>query len=266
MNFEEKIEALKAGGLDKLHVICDFDRTMTTFAKGGSSFSPVRRLGFMPEEYGEQALALFANYHPMELDNKIPHEEKEQLMHEWWEAQLLLMMNHGLKKQHLEQVNGSNIVKLREGIIEFMNDLAARGIPLLVLSAGFGDVIEIVLKEAGVYTDNVHVVSNFLEYDEDGKAVAYRAPIVHGMNKCEQELGPYEKDVVDRPNVILVGDMVGDGNMADGLVHDTVLKIAFHNGDDEGQAKDLEEVFDHVIKDDESWEGVNEVWRRLTEE
>lgn len=265
MILEEKIEALRAAGLEKLHVICDFDRTMTIFAKGGSSFSPVRRLGFMPEEYGEQALALFAHYHPMELDNKIPHDEKVQLMHEWWEAQLLLMMNHGLKKQHLQQVNGSNMIKLREGIVEFMNDLAEREIPLLVLSAGFGDVIEIVLKEAGVYTDNVHVVSNFLEYDEEGKAIAYDPPIVHGMNKCEQDLGPYKQDVIDRPNVLLVGDMVGDANMADGLPHDTVLKIAFHNGDDESQAKDLEEVFDHVIRNEVSWVGVNEIWRGLTE-
>ncbi|MFT7183734.1 MAG: hypothetical protein ACI9QC_000056, partial [Oceanicoccus sp.] len=35
MSFQEKIQALSQAGTDKLHIICDFDRTLTDFRKGG---------------------------------------------------------------------------------------------------------------------------------------------------------------------------------------------------------------------------------------
>jgi len=263
MNCQEKIEAIKKDGLEKLHVICDFDRTMTTFEKGGSSYSPVRRLGFMPEEYGKKAMDLFYHYHPMEVDPLIPLDEKRAIMHEWWEAQFHLMASYGLKRQNLEALVGTNMVQLREGVLDFMNDLAERKIPMLILSAGFGDVIEIVLKEAGVYTDNVHVVANFMEYDEKGKAIAYDPPIIHGLNKCEQDLGPYKAEVEVRPNVFLVGDMLGDENMADGLAHDTVFKIGFNNKPSDENRAHYAAAFDHVIEDDWTWKEVNELWNQI---
>ena len=261
---QAKIQAIRSAGVDQLHVICDFDRTLTTFTKGGSSFSPVRRLGLLTEEYAEKAMALFYHYHPLELDPLIPHEEKSGIMHEWWEAQFHLMIQEGFKKEHLELMKGQDMIQLRPGVVEFMKEVSEMGVPMLVLSAGFGDMIEIVLEEAGVYTPNVHVVANFMEYAESGAAIGYAPPIIHGLNKCEQELGPYRDEVALRPNVLLVGDMLGDANMADGLPHDTVLKIGYFNSMDDETRPHYFEAFDVVIEGDESWEKVSAVWRQLT--
>lgn len=263
MSFQEKIQALSQAGTDKLHIICDFDRTLTDFRKGGASFSPIRRLGFLPEEYGVRAIQLFEHYHPFEVDPLIPHEEKEQLMHEWWEAQFHLMIQYGFKKEHLELMKGQNFIKLRTGVAEFLTQAAELQIPVLILSAGFGDIIEIVLEEAGLYSSNVHVVANFMEYDEAGAAIAYAPPVIHGLNKCEQELGPYRALVENRPNVFLVGDMAGDSNMADGLPHDVVLKIGFLNNPDEDNRKEHASVYDLVIESSDSWDAVGELWGQI---
>lgn len=44
----------------------------------------------------------------------------------------------------------------------------------------------------------------------------------YNLSVCLQELS-------GRSNVILLGDSVGDAKMADGVPHDTVLKIGFLN-------------------------------------
>lgn len=263
MNWENKVALLKEAGVGRLHVICDFDRTLTHHLEGGSSFSPVRRLGFMPEEYGEKALALYEHYHPMEVDPLIPFEEKSALMHEWWEAQFHLMIQYGLRREHLDQMIGKGYVRLREGVGAFMHALAAQDVPMLVLSAGFGDVVEIVLQEAGLLTEHVHIVSNFVDYDEGGRAVAYRPPIIHTLNKSEQDLGPYRAMVAERPNVLLVGDMLGDAHMAEGLPHDTVLKVGFLNHPTETNRLHYEATFDVVIEGDHTWSRVTALWDQI---
>ena len=54
----------------------------------------------------------------------------------------------------------------RDGSEELCQKLHRAGVPVLVLSAGMGDVLEQVLRHFKVYTDNVKVVSNFFKYNE----------------------------------------------------------------------------------------------------
>ena len=55
----------------------------------------------------------------------------------------------------------------REGTEELCQLLHSKSVPLLVFSAGMGDVLEEVLKHFNVYSDNVKVVSNFFKYNAD---------------------------------------------------------------------------------------------------
>ena len=63
-----------------------------------------------------------------------------------------------------------------------MNALDSASIPLLVFSAGLGDVVESVLKHHGVMSKNTHVISNFLKY-KDGLVQGFTNDIVHPFNK-----------------------------------------------------------------------------------
>lgn len=55
----------------------------------------------------------------------------------------------------------------RDGVEELCGALQRAGVPVLVLSAGMGDVLVEVLKHFNVYTDNIKVVANFFKYNKE---------------------------------------------------------------------------------------------------
>lgn len=71
---------------------------------------------------------------------------------------------------------------LRAGTSDLVNALDSADIPLLVFSAGLGDVVEAVLKHHGVMNKNTHVISNFLKYN-NGFVQGFTNDMVHPFNK-----------------------------------------------------------------------------------
>lgn len=55
----------------------------------------------------------------------------------------------------------------REGAEEMCKKLQKACVPMLVFSAGMGDILVEVLKHYNIYTENVKVVSNFFKYSEE---------------------------------------------------------------------------------------------------
>jgi len=55
----------------------------------------------------------------------------------------------------------------RNGCVDFMKKLAEHKIPLLIFSAGIGNVIEELLKQKRLLLDNVRIVSNFMNFNDD---------------------------------------------------------------------------------------------------
>lgn len=54
----------------------------------------------------------------------------------------------------------------REGYQLFFNHLHEHSIPLLIFSAGIGDILEEIILQAGVFHSNVKVFSNYMDFDE----------------------------------------------------------------------------------------------------
>lgn len=54
----------------------------------------------------------------------------------------------------------------RKDTDKLFQKLKEENVPMLIFSAGMGDVLEHVLKHFDVYSDNVKVVSNFFKYNE----------------------------------------------------------------------------------------------------
>jgi len=100
--FEEVKRKIAEAGLDKLHVISDFDQTLTTgFTKGekvNTSFALIRNQGLLGEDYVKKAYALFDKYHPIEINTELSRQEKIPLMKEWWKSHLDLLKNSGFSK------------------------------------------------------------------------------------------------------------------------------------------------------------------------
>ena len=55
----------------------------------------------------------------------------------------------------------------REGYEHFFDRLQQHGVPVFIFSAGLGDVLEEIIRQAGVYLPNVKVVSNFMDFDNN---------------------------------------------------------------------------------------------------
>jgi len=128
--FEELKSAFKKDGAEKLHILADFDRTLTyAFVNARripSLISILRDEKYLTPDYPEKANALFDKYHPIEIDPFIPLEEKKKFMKEWWKIHFELLINSKLSKKDVERAMGSSNIVLRAGIAEFLNQLLKR--------------------------------------------------------------------------------------------------------------------------------------------
>lgn len=124
---------------------------------------------------------------------------------------------------------------IRDGTQPMLELLNRHKVPVLVFSAGLGDSVISLMRQANVYLPNVKVVSNFLQFGEDGLLNGLQERTIHAFNKNEHALEgtDYYQLVQDRDHVIVMGDSLGDATMADGVpAQSHVLKIGF--------------LFDHV--------------------
>ncbi|MEK6945333.1 MAG: hypothetical protein AABW63_00910 [Nanoarchaeota archaeon] len=267
----EKRKAFVSNGINKIHVVADFDRTLTkAFVDGEktpSLISELRTRGYISEDYSAKANALSDKYHPTEIDPNIPFEEKRKVMHEWWSKHFQLLIESGLNKSHLEKIIESGRIQFREGAGEFLDFLDEKGIPLVILSsAGLGgDSIEMFLEKQGKLYGNITIVSNSFVWGEDGKAIGIREPIIHVFNKDEASLRHYRNfhRVRDRKNVLLLGDSLGDVEMIKGFDYDNLIKIGFLNDEIDKNLDFYKKAFDILVLNDGKMDYVNNLLKKI---
>jgi len=271
----EKLEKTKKiifeAGAEKLHILADFDRTLTTAFVDGKSvpsiISILRDENYLSPDYAPRAKELYAKYHPIEIDPKIPPEEKKKLMREWWTTHFYLLIKSGLSKKDLESVVESGKIRFRDGFSEFIDFLKIHNIPLAIMSSsGLGDnVISMYLEKNKRLYDNVHIISNSFEWDKTGYAIAVKQPIIHGMNKDETAIKdfPAFNTVKNRKNVLLLGDSLNDVEMIKGFNYDNLIKMGFLNENIEENLELYKENYDVVILNDSSLDYINKLLREI---
>lgn len=72
----------------------------------------------------------------------------------------------------------------RDGSQKMFQKLKDADVPVLVFSAGLGDVVSSVLQHNEVLYSNVHVISNFLKFDGP-KLDGFDGNLIHAFNKNE---------------------------------------------------------------------------------
>ena len=262
-----KIEKFRKSGKNFLHVVSDFDKTLTkAFVEGQkiqSSYEHLRKRGYLTSDYAQRSYDLKKIYYPFEISKDISAEEKHQKMREWWAKHYDLMVECGLSIKDINSVIED--VVPRDGMNELFGMLNNFSIPFLIFSSGMGDLIREYLSHENLMTDNVHLISNFFRFDKDGRAVGYNKPLIHVFNKSEIELKNYQyhKEIQDRKNVILLGDSLGDLGMTEGIKHDCIIRIGFLNENADDMLEKYSEEFDVVILNDGSMEYVIEILRTI---
>ena len=225
----------------KVLVIADFDRTITTCAQ--SSHGVIESCKELSAEYRAATTALFKHYYPIETST-LTREEKIPLMTEWYEKAHALLAAEPLSRAVLERAARDSKVQLREGFVPLLDSMDALDVPLVVCSAGVGDVIRAILRcrlpaGAARRADSAPVVSNWLRFSEggDGCVCGFSQPLLHMFNKdgtfIRAQLGDeWQRLSHGRSVVVVVGDGLGDATMAEGLGFSHVVRVGYLNDTD----------------------------------
>jgi HAD superfamily hydrolase (TIGR01544 family) len=253
--FNKKLARLKEGGSKNLHIVADFDMTLTAGTSAdpnirNSSWGALQSTILHPKWFTVAYEKLFETYSPVASGEVLSSAEKDRLLHEWYAKTVELVMQRGLKKADIIESARSGIIEPRKGLKEFF-EIARRGsVPIVVFSAGLGDFIEEYLKFLDAYSDNVHIVSNFYTFDSSGLVVGQASNTVHSLNKNETH-ADYDVHAIakGRTDVLLLGDFEFDIHMADGERHNRILSMGFLNGKHEYIEK-FKNIFDAVIVED----------------
>uniref|UniRef100_A0A674DSD8 5'-nucleotidase n=1 Tax=Salmo trutta TaxID=8032 RepID=A0A674DSD8_SALTR len=237
---EQIICGMIKGGASKLQVITDFDMTLSRFAVNGkrcpTCHNIIDNCKLVTEDCRTKLLELKNTYYPIEIDPHLTMEEKYPFMVEW------------------------------EGYEPFFDRLQQHNVPVFIFSAGLGDVLEEIIHQAGVYHPNVKVVSNFMDFDENGELRGFKGELIHVFNKHDGALRntEYFKQVKDNCNIVLLGDSLGDLNMADGVPNvENILKIGFLNDKVEDRLEKYLDSYDIVLVKDETLDVPNSILQKI---
>jgi 5'-nucleotidase len=108
--------------------------------------------------------------------------------------------------------------------------------------------------------ESSHIVSNFLQYDPNGKLLSFSKKLIHPFNKNEHEIHdtPYFQSILNRPNVLLLGDTLGDIGMIGGMKNlKQILKIGYLNRSTSTKLEVYKQAYDIVICDDSTFDVPN---------
>ena len=170
----------------------------------------------------------------------------------WWDAANRALLAHGADLgARLPGVIDEARMTLRPGAADLLQRCAELSIPVLVVSAGFADVIEGVLHRHGCLTPNLRVSSNrFVFSAEEGRGggggdgggggggggagrllAVEPSPPATSLNKGETYARNAEwfSQHRQRSTVVVIGDSLSDLHAARGVPCGTLLSIGVYN-------------------------------------
>lgn len=267
-SFNKTLSNIKQDWYDKLHVLADFDNTLTKrFVNGKrttSIISVLRSEWILWEDYSKKAYDLFDKYHPIEIDPNISMQEKKIEMTKWWSAHLDLLASYNLHKYDIEKVVKSWVLKLRDWIKEYLQFLSKNNIPLIIISASWlwTDSIEMYLESEWLLSNNVKIISNKFIWDNNWKAIWRENELIHVFNKDETVLKDFpeiHREIEKRTNVILLWDSLWDPHMIDWFNYENLIKIWFLNEKEDELINTYKEKYDLILTWDSEANILNEL-------
>lgn len=91
--------------------------------------------------------------------------------------------------------------------------------------------------------------------------VDFKDPMIHSLNKGDIDIKdtPFHSNSISRKNILLLGDTLGDLEMASKQDYDTLLTVGFLNEDVETKIEEFSSRFDVVIVNDSPFDWVNKL-------
>ena len=254
INNKEKLEQFKKS--NNFFAIIDFDRTLTS---GESDAS----LGIIPKFLGgkclEERIKTYNHYRPLELDYTIEKEEKRKIMKEWATKTFTLLSKYLVSEKIIDDSLQNANLKLRDGVKGFLHNLYEKNIPVVIMSAGVGNLIKRFLEKEGVLYDNILLISNFFEFKEN-KTYIDTEKLMASSNKDYSKIPKDVRKILDKKDgILLCGDIVEDIRMIDNKQRNKTLAIGFLDHNVENNLEIYNNNFDIVLADNETFDAVKEI-------
>lgn len=244
---------LNANGL---YILSDFDNTITD-AESDGSLNVITKSQLLGINYYNRYLEIVNKY-----KNKVKTTSDIQLKKELWDKHISeyikLLKDFDLTYETLEKIIKNSNIKIRKNFDTFLEFLYLKKIPLIIVSSGLGNSIEIFLKINNLFYDNIHVISNYVTFNENGKIIDVPQKVITPVTKNEIILNKnIKKAISNRNNKLVFGDIPNDIGMTDiNKMHNTI-SISFCNS--ESLIEGLCDNFDIVTDNSNIFEVLKEL-------
>lgn len=254
---EDKLNNIKLTD-NNFYVVMDFDETITT-ADSLNSWSILENPNFINPDLSKEASKLVERYYPIELDYTLDDATKSIYLEEWYYKNMDLLYKFGLTNDILINcVNHSNI-KFRSGFKSFLFKLYQKNIPVIILSAGIGNVIIELLKANECLYSNISIISNFIKFD-DNKMLPFNDKIIHTSNKDINVLSvDFANKIKDKNYILLFGNLIEDLNMVNKKDLSKTISFGFLEKNADENINRYRNSYDVVLTDNSSFDVVRDI-------
>lgn len=234
------------------YVLMDFDRTITSH-DSSTTWGLLEESEFVDQRYSKENASLYNEYRPLELSYDISFEEKAKYMEQWHNSVSGLLNKYHIYADTIERIlNNSNGLKLRKGSRNFLEQMHMLDVPVIIVSAGLGDFISKYLEKEKLLFDNITIYSNFFIFDNDGRIISTKQPIIHSLSKAKLD---YSEIIGTRDTGLVFGDQIEDREMGKGL---NTIDFGFCDPKIHNLEK-YKEHFDVVLTDGSSYDEIGSV-------
>lgn len=244
INNKEKMDRLKK--IDNYYIITDFDRTLTT-----RKSEPT--MGIVPQYLGGECLKkrteIFNYYRPLELDYTIDIIKKQEIMKEWANKSFSLLSQYVTQDTIDKSLENANLY-FRDGVKEFLQEMANKNIPIIVMSSGIGNIIKAFFEKEKCMFENIEIVSNFFEFIEEKTYINLNNLMATSNKDYTKIPEKLRKQLQNKQKAILLGDLVEDIKMIDKKQIDNTITIGFLDSKVESNLEVYNNNFDIVITND----------------
>lgn len=257
INNEKKVNKIKLQK-DNFYVVADFDKTLTE-GTSISTWGVLANSNIVDEEYARKRTELYNKYRPIEIDMSLSEDIRCEAMFEWWKAHIGLFFEYELKEDVVKKSIKESGLKYRAGAKEFLKKMKELDVPVIIISAGIGNVIEEFLKNEKDYSKNIKIVSNFIIF-ENGLIKEITGGTIHALNKNIVKLDDESKEILkNRENILLLGDGIGDLKMVSKENIKNTISVGFLDEKIKENLDFYNENFDIVLADEGTFEDVNKI-------
>ena len=277
-SFLHKLSSLKT---KRTVIVADFDYTFSIRYFNNtqlySSYCFLENSSYVTSHnpnFREELNSLLINYAHYETDTSIDFEYRKNMVREWFMKSFELYIKQKIPKSEfihmIKETNNKNKFFFRKNFKEFIQRLIEYEIPLIIISGGIKETIEILLREflQELYTELTNkklltIFANQFTYDSTNCINGIATPIVYTFNKST-----FVSEIVNSyrnlDTVVVLGDHLNDYDSIKDVNTPNTIGIGFINVEPskDCDAKDIEKynkVYDCSIVYDGSFCYVNTI-------